>query len=255
MIDQSRVGIRFNQSDRYDDNAALQHEVACALADRIGQLPLPASPSIMEIGCGTGFLTRALMARGVDGDWLVTDKAPAMVDRCKAALGNPQCCRFQVLDGEYGLDAVAGRFDLICSSLAMQWFDDLPGTLPRLRDLLAPGGHLVCNTLAAGTFASWRAAHRACGLEAGAVPYPAADALIASLAPLAPLAVETRTHLEVHPDARTFLARLKAIGASTPRDGHRPLSPGALRQVMKAFEASGAVAEYEVVTLHLQRRG
>ncbi|GEP10802.1 methyltransferase domain-containing protein [Methylobacterium gnaphalii] len=49
--------------------------------------PLAPSPRTLEIGCGTGFLTRALRSRIPVGSMLATDIAPAMIARCRTRIG------------------------------------------------------------------------------------------------------------------------------------------------------------------------
>ncbi|MBF0335180.1 MAG: ATP-dependent dethiobiotin synthetase BioD, partial [Alphaproteobacteria bacterium] len=44
-----------------------------------------------------------------------------------------------------------------------------------------------------------------------------------------------------HPDAQAFLRGLKTIGAHLPRPGHRPLSPGDLRRVLRRLGADVTV--------------
>lgn len=247
MIDHARVASAFALARDYDGQARVQRDVAEALADRIAALPLPASPRVLELGCGTGFLTQALIARGIGGNWLVTDLAPAMVERCKARVGETAHRCFAVLDGETGTPD--GPFDLICSSLALQWFDDGPAALIRMGNWLAPDGHLAVTTLGAGTFPEWRAAHAQEALEAGTPAFPPTEDFIT----LPGISTTVDLHRERHADARGFLRALKAIGAGTARPRHRPLAPAALRRVMAHFEAAGSVATYEVVTCHLQR--
>ncbi len=251
MIDQRRVTAAFDRAEHYAGHAGVQRQVAEGLAARIAALGLPEEARVLEIGCGTGFLTGALLGGGIGGEWLITDKAPGMVERCRSAAGEAPGRAFAVLDGEYGLGALEGRFGLICASMTMQWFDNLPGAVTRLVDLLEPGGHLVFNTLAGGTFGEWRAAHEACGLAAGAVAFPPADEVVATLRHFAPALLTVERHVEHHADARQFLDRLKLVGAATPRPGHVPLSPGDLKRVMAAFDAAGAEATYEVVTCHI----
>ncbi|GGZ04501.1 methyltransferase domain-containing protein [Novosphingobium colocasiae] len=248
MIDHARIASAFAHARDYDGQARVQRDVAEALADRIAALPLPPQPRVLEFGCGTGFLTQALIARGIGGRWQVTDLAPAMVERCKARVGEGPERRFATLDGEYGAPADA-PFDLVCSSLALQWFDDGPAALARMAGWLAPGGHCLVTTLGAGTFPEWRAAHAAEGLKAGTPTFPT----IGAFAALSGVTVTTALHAERHADARGFLHALKDIGAGTARGNHRPLPPAALRRVMRRFEAAGAIATYEVVTCHLQR--
>jgi len=242
-----RIARAFAGARDYDRHARIQREVASDLAGRIAALDLPASPRVLEIGCGTGFLTRAMAEAGIGGRWMVTDIAPEMVERCRERLGGSEDRRFAVLDGEFGTPPDS-PFDLICSSLALQWFEDAAAALSRMAGWLAPGGHCVVATLGPGSFAEWRAAHAAEGLVAGTPAF----APVADLARLdSALTVENR--IERHADARAFVHALKAIGAGTSAPGHRPLTPAELRRVMANFDRNGCSVTYEIVTCHLHR--
>lgn len=230
----------FAAASDYDRHARVQRLVARRLAMRIAALPLPSSPRILEIGCGTGFLTEALIEQGIGGEWLITDISPEMVDRCRRRVGEADDRRFAVLDGEYGTPD-AGPFDLVCSSLVMQWFDDHHAALDRMIGWLTPPGHCIFATLGAGSFAEWRAAHTAEGLQPGTPRFPSAEELSAR---------EVERYVERHDSALDFMRALKAIGAHTAARRHRPLQPSALRRVMRNFEKAGGTVSYEVVTCH-----
>ncbi|WP_420137471.1 methyltransferase [Sphingomonas sp.] len=234
-----KVATAFDRATDYDRHAIVQRHVAAGLADRIATLPLPERPRLLELGCGTGLLGEMLLDRLPGARWLMTDIAPAMIGRAQKRFADRADVRFAIMDGEH--PDQAGPFDLICSSLAAQWFGDLPGAVTRLRARLAPGGKLAFTTLAAGSFAEWQRAHGdlPCGIHA----YPSADALRAI-----GLKVSLETRVLHHADARDFLRGLKAIGAGTPQPGHRPLSPAQLRTVMARFEEEGATATYVVAT-------
>jgi malonyl-CoA O-methyltransferase len=232
----------FSAAADYDRHARVQRLAARRLAARIADLPLPTSPRILEIGCGTGFLTEALIERGIGGETLITDISPEMVERCRARLGEVAGRSFAVLDGEYG--DPNGQFDLVCSSLAMQWFDDQPTAFARTQRWLASGGHSIATTLGAGSFVEWRAAHAAEQVEAGILDFLPAERLPAS---------QVELHVERHDSALDFLRALKAIGAHTAPLRHRPLPPSALRRVMNRFEAAGTAVSYEIVTCHYCR--
>lgn len=247
-IPRERVLRAFAAAPDYDGQARMQRDVARALATRIAALDLPANPRVLEIGCGTGFLTRALIEAGLGGEWLVTDVAPQMVERCRASLGQHPGLTFAVLDGERGAPD-GGPFDLVCSSLALQWFDDAPSALARMAGWLAPDGHAIVTTLGPASLPEWRAAHAAQGLSPGTPAFAPLDAFAA----LAPQALDVAHHVERHASPRAFLHALKAIGAGTPDVAHRPLSPARLRAVMERFGQSGCTATYEVVTCHLRR--
>ncbi|MGF7155960.1 methyltransferase domain-containing protein [Novosphingobium gossypii] len=251
MNQRTRIRSAFAAAPDYAGNARIQREVAGNLAARIAALDLPPAPRVLEIGCGTGFLTTALMAQGIGGDWLVTDIAPEMVDRCRAALppaDDSRSLRFTTLDGEHGAPFGA-PFDLICSSLAVQWFDDTPAALARLAQWLAPGGHLAVTTLGPRSFGQWRAAHEAEGVVPGTPHFTPVEAFET----LSPETLIVEDMIERHADPRSFLRAVKAIGAGTSAPDHRPLSPARLRAVMARFAQSGCEVTYEVVTCHLRR--
>jgi malonyl-CoA O-methyltransferase len=244
------VARAFDGAEGYDGAAAIQAEVAQRLARRIGAEPLAPAPRILEIGCGTGLLTTQLRRRLPNGVLVASDLAPAMVQRCRVRLARAADLRFVVMDAER--PACAPGFDLIASSLAAQWFEDLPGTLARLAALLAPGGLLAVATLGSGTFTEWRAAHAALGLDAATPVYPSLQDLAGLTCPGCTLTVSAEPLVEAHADGRAFLASLRAIGAGTP-GAARTLSPGAMRRVLRVFAAGGAQVTYEVAMLLIRR--
>lgn len=244
----NRVERAFGAADEYDRHARVQRRVADALAAHIAEACTVPVGRALEIGCGTGFLTEALVGRGIGSRWLVTDIAPEMVERSRERLGERPGMTFAVLDGEFGIPPEPG-FDLICSSLAMQWFDDTPAAALRMREWLAPGGCLVFTTLGGGSFAEWRAAHAREGLSCGALDLPAVETWRRALPEAR---IDVARYVEHHDNARGFLRALKAIGAGTPARAHRPLTAPQLRRVMANFEAAGCEVTYEVVTCVLE---
>jgi malonyl-CoA O-methyltransferase len=220
---------------RYDDHAAPQRAAAALVAElAVRQHPGGVS-RILEIGCGTGFLTRDIQAHWPGAELVVTDVAPEMVGR--VAQGGLVAGTFLTMDGEQ--PAFDGPwFDLILSSLAFQWFDDLGGAVLRLVGLLRPGGSLFFSTMGQGSFARWRAAHAACGLIAGVPDYPGLDDLQAMLDSY-PDAFAFDEHYDlVCSGARDLTTHLKGIGAAVPVEGRVPLTPPQLRRVMAAYDAT-----------------
>jgi malonyl-CoA O-methyltransferase len=225
----------------YESAAQVQIRAADRLVELVDGLGLPAQPTVMEVGCGTGVLTRRLLPK-LGGDWLVTDLSPAMVETAQAGLTAPKVV-FRTMDGEHP-DVPTGLFDLVVSNLAAQWFHDLGRALNRLLACLSPGGTLALSTLGAGSFAQWRMAHERLGLTAGTPPYPTAAELSALLPTGARIISET---IEIsHPDAHAFLDSLRRIGATVPAAGHAPLTPGQLRRVMRSL-GTPAIISYELL--------
>ncbi|MCC4253601.1 methyltransferase domain-containing protein [Sphingobium naphthae] len=228
----------------YDDHAGPQRFAARLVADLAQRQRPQGVHRILEIGCGTGLLTRDIQARWPGAEIIVTDLSPGMLD--KAAAGGLVAGRFLAMDGE--APAFDGPwFDLILSSLAFQWFDDLPAAIARLAALLRPGGSLIFSTMGQGSFARWRAAHAACGLEAGVPDYPSLDALRAMLRGHADSFAFDETVVLDGGGARELIAHLKGIGAVVPSAGCRPLAPAQLRAVMATYEAQGGADAYQLL--------
>ncbi|MHA1164317.1 MAG: methyltransferase domain-containing protein [Alphaproteobacteria bacterium] len=100
----------------YEQNASLQAEIAEKLARLLPDLE---RPKVLEIGCGTGFLTRHLLERYPHGDFLITDLVPEMLAVCRTRMegADKRPCRFAMMDGE-APDCGAG-FDLIALSMTL----------------------------------------------------------------------------------------------------------------------------------------
>ena len=234
-----QIANAFHRARDYDRHAAVQRIVAGRLAERILALDVPHGARILEIGCGTGFLGAGLVGRLPYRHYWMTDIAPGMLDRARQRFTGSEGVHFAEMDGAE--PTITGPFDLICSSLAMQWLPDLGDAVAKLRGLLAPAGQLAFTTLAAGSFAQWRAAYG--DAMPGTPDYPSVDALRAL-----GLDVSLETIDHRYRNAHDFLAALKAIGAGTPQPGYRPLSPSLLRQIMKRFDAEGTDVRHVIAT-------
>jgi malonyl-CoA O-methyltransferase len=246
-IDKAAVREAFAAAaEDYDRAAGLQKEVATDLARRIAQLELGQSPRLLEIGCGTGFLGQALSPLRPQAQWLCTDLAPDMVARTREASQNRGW--FVAMDGELPCIAPGSHFDLICSSLAVQWFTNPTASFARLAGLLKPGGYLVFSTLGSGSFHEWRALLAANNLAAGTPEYPDAAGWGAKMPGDGATRIVEENRKVTYADPLHFLRDLKHIGAGTPRRNHQPLNAGQLRRALREI-AGPFVATYHVVTI------
>jgi malonyl-CoA O-methyltransferase len=231
------VALSFARAARsYDAHSAPQRHAAARLAELIAAEALPPRPRVLEIGCGTGHLTAELRRHLPGAGLFCSDIAAPMLAVCRERLPD---CGYLVMDGER--PAVAGGLDLVCSNLTAQWFGDLPAALQGLASLLAPGGLLAISTLGAESFREWRAAHAALGLRPGTPPFRDAAQLRASFPP-GQLVLDEEIFVDRADAALELPRRLRAIGAATPAAGHRPLSAGALRRVLRALGPQPALS-------------
>jgi malonyl-CoA O-methyltransferase len=236
------VAARFGAAARsYDAHSPVQRHAAARLAGLIATAGLPPRPRVLEIGCGTGHLTRLLSLHLPGAAILATDIAPAMVAACQARLPQHD---YAVMDGTQ--PTVDGPFDLICANLAAQWFADLPAALAGLAAMLAPGGVLALSLLGAGTFAEWRAAHEKHGLLTGTQRFLDPGRCRAAFPSDGECWMTEERHADRPASALHFLRSLRAIGADAPAPGHEPLSAADLRRVLREFDAAPG-ATYELL--------
>lgn len=93
--------------------------------------------TVIDLGCGTGELTRRLADALPHSDVLGIDSSPHML--AKTAAQVRAGLRFERAQ----LEAVTGQWDLVFSNAAIQWVEDHPALIPRLLSLVRPGGQLV----------------------------------------------------------------------------------------------------------------
>jgi malonyl-CoA O-methyltransferase len=238
----------------YDRAARVQARIAQELAETIAALARPTQ--ILEFGCGTGNFTRALTAMFPAARLVATDLAPPMAAVCHRRLGAAGTLSCAAMDAELPAFPPAS-FDLICGSLAAQWFAQPARAFAGLGALLRPGGVLALTTLGTDTFQEWRAAAALLGLTPAIPIYPSLTELDWQRPPgfLVELTREQRLWDE-HPSALDFLQSLRSIGADLPADHARPLSPGALRRILRQVDAQGRVrATYHVLTVLWRKAG
>ncbi len=114
-----------------------------ALRERPGRDLMAAIPAIpvrtaIDLGCGTGYLTRQLADRFPEATVTGLDSDPAMLGKAAAT---PSRIAWQHGDiGSWRPDAPP---DLVFSNAALQWLPDHPALFTRLAGHLAPGGVLA----------------------------------------------------------------------------------------------------------------
>ena len=95
---------------------------------------------VVDLGCGSGRLTRELHRKLRAAHTLGIDSSEAMLAESRAH-AEPRL-EFR-LDDISSFDAPQGSLDLIFSNAAIQWVDDHETLLARLTEMLAPGGQLA----------------------------------------------------------------------------------------------------------------
>ena len=144
------VARQFNRaSSTYDCHADVQRVMAnqllCSLGSRPGELK-----SVLELGCGTGYLTAKLAEAFPAARITAVDLAPEMVKVARHKVRAPSV-EFLVADAEVHRWE-PNSFDVIASNATVQWFESTEGAMRSLAEALRVGGLMLHSTFGPGTF-------------------------------------------------------------------------------------------------------
>jgi SAM-dependent methyltransferase len=108
----------------------------------VNALQLSDGDRVLEVGCGYGFISRALLA-SAKIRWVGLDRSESMVRKLRASVPELQ---FHTFVGDASrLPFPADSFDkVLCTGVLMHLGDELPA-LKEMARVLRPGGLLVCS--------------------------------------------------------------------------------------------------------------
>ncbi len=114
-----------------------QRERSAPFEDALALVNRRENLSVIDLGCGTGELTRRLADALPGSEVLGIDSSPEMLERARP-LARPSL-RFEAGT----LEGVQGAWDVVFSHAVIQWIEDHPALIPRLLSLVKPGGQVV----------------------------------------------------------------------------------------------------------------
>jgi len=170
LLDKKLIRQSFDAAaDHYDDVAGLQREIGKRLIERLELIKFTPQ-TILDVGAGTGFISRGLDKFYKKSRVLSMDIAPRMlqVARSKSGwLNNSwinKCFGNQAYicgDAEF-LPFADNSVDLIISNLTLQWCGELERTFAEFKRVLKPEGLLMFSSFGPDTLKelreSWRMA-------------------------------------------------------------------------------------------------
>lgn len=157
MFDYAQVRARFNRAHRtYDQFAIAQQEVGRRLEERFDLLKIEPA-RILDLGAGTGQMTRALQQRYPKAQVVALDLAEQMLSVIPKT-GRIFKRRRVVCADMHQLPFTAGSFDVVVSNFSLQWSHDLGLVMNEVARVLASGGVFVFSTLGPDTLMECRQA-------------------------------------------------------------------------------------------------
>lgn len=242
-IDKRQVQRNFDHSAiTYDQYAMIQKEIATELMVNIKSTGRRFK-NILEVGCGTGFLTELLAREYPQAHILALDIAPEMIKVAQAKLGHFHQITYLAADGENLQLGETGHFDLIVSNLVFQWFAAYGQPFARYSQALQTGGDFLFSTLGEGTFLelyaclaqlTWPEVDRQ--PLCNPAPFISKEHLKAVMEQVGfqEIKVIEYTKQEYFPSSRAFLHALKKTGAHsylTGRLGSKGVGPGIFKVI------------------------
>ncbi len=257
-LDKQSVKRSFNRAaSQYDGSAVLQAEVLSRLLERLQYIrhqPL----SILELGCGTGKGIRGLQKHYPRARIYAVDIAHQMLLQASRQYRWWKQKPRVVADMEQ-LPFAAGSFDMLFSSLALQWSNDLRLVLNQLAQLGKGGSLLMFSTLGPGTLReldmAWGELDEQPRVHDFIDMHDVGDLMVQ--AGFAQPVVDAETIRMEYRGFRDLLGDIKGIGATNAalNRSRGLLTPRRLRALEEAYRKHGEesgklIASYEVVYGH-----
>lgn len=140
-IDKKHIAMRFAKAaENYDENALVQAKINQKLIELLAAKNINKVDDILEIGCGTGGLTRLLQQNLKITNWSLNDLND-YCHRISSILGKTKFNYFQG-DAEE-LVFSKESYDLIIAGSSIQWFSDPQKFIQKSSKLLKANGWLI----------------------------------------------------------------------------------------------------------------
>lgn len=145
MIDKSLVKNSFRKNLKtYDENADIQREMAETLVQLI---PVKSADSVLEIGMGTGVLTK-LIAENISFNKYTANDIVAECKKClKYIIPDASFIEGDIEDIEF-----LQKFDLVVSNATFQWVSDFKKLSQKIADILNDDAAFVFSTFGKSNF-------------------------------------------------------------------------------------------------------
>ncbi len=262
-IDKRQMRRAFSRAAKnYDATAVLQREVCTRMLERLDYIKLQPQ-RIMDVGSGTGWGTRQLVAKYPSAQMVSLDIAIGMLQAARGTsnwwqkIFSQQKTAMLCADVE-ALPIASNSLDMVWSNLAVQWCNDLPATIGDLHRVLKVEGLLMFSTFGPDTLKELRQAFHGVDshnhLNRFADMHDIGDML--SHGGFAEPVMDMEYLTLTYDDVRSVLHDLKAIGANNATAGRAQglMGKHAFQSLVTNYEAlrrDGKLpATYEVIYGH-----
>lgn len=135
------------------DRERLQQSTYAPIHDEVLRRLAEAGPGrILDLGCGTGQLTKRMIDTFPGAGVVGADLSPGMLTKAADRLSAERTGGAVLVRSDaQRLPFAANSFDVITCTESFHWYADQAATMESLRDLLVPGGRLLLASVATVT--------------------------------------------------------------------------------------------------------
>ena len=243
-------------AEEYDEHASLQRDIAKRLIASLEPWRdiIPSGP-IIELGCGTGFVTKGLLDLYPKRQIEAIDLSNSMIERCRRKFPDKDNLSFQVADAEQP-SHTEPHYALSIAGYMAHWLKDPARSLAQWLEATQPGGLLLASFPANESFPEWKRHCRELGLPFTGNSLPDVEEMVVKMS-VGPSQVDyyEDTVKQTFNSALDFFQQLRQVGASTQLEG-RSLSKRERTLLIDHWDQSttGAVTvSYHIVFLAVKR--
>lgn len=249
----SSIRKAFNKaSNNYDDHAFLQKEIATRLDEKLNVISTR-SDIILDLGAGTGLLSKQLIQRFPESKIIALDFAQNSLRNNKSE--NKICANAN------HIPLADNSVDIVISSLMMQWCSDLNQLFYEIHRVLKNNGLILFSTFGPDTLKelkkSWSVVDSEAHVNTFTDMHDIGDIMLANgfQSPVMEMETLTLTYQTV----TDLLKDLKAIGAQSVNNRSKSLTGKDKFQLMikmyESFRKDGKLpATYEVIYGHAWKK-
>jgi len=152
-IDKEKVMKRFGRSiSSYNGEALVQKRMARKLMQKIMDLGITNHQRILEIGCGTGFLTHELLENFRPGYYMINDLVGTMQFEIEKITLAHEFAHWSFAPGDAEMLTFPGDFDMVVSTSTIQWFQHPASFFSSIVRSMASGSIIAFSTFGKDNF-------------------------------------------------------------------------------------------------------
>jgi malonyl-CoA O-methyltransferase len=266
MINKQLLQQRFtNSAKTYDQYANVQKKMALELLETVkveakGAFEAGEPIQILEIGCGTGYLTERLCQGYPNARITAIDLAPGMIDVAHERIQHPN---LQFICADIEEMELLKKYDLVISNATFQWFNQIEDTTKKIYTSLKPNGILCFSTFGESTFHELHSSYKKALEEIGDDPssYTPGQAFysleeLISICNVSlngkPNKVEGKEKLEkeLFSTVKDFFTSVKKIGANNSNQEQSTQKPTVIKRMIKHYEETYRIEGLVQATYH-----